>query len=52
MDKQLEVEPASLDMQAAVLPGSTDLLVMPVSDEFVPFNLEWELTEDQLLVEK
>jgi hypothetical protein len=50
MDKQLEFEPASFDMQAAVLPGSSDLLVMPVSDEFVPFNLEWESTEDQSLL--
>ena len=50
MDKQLEFEPASFDMQAAVLPGSTDLLVLPASDEFVPFNLEWESTEHQSLL--
>jgi len=50
MEKQLDLEPASFDMQATLLPGSTDLLVMPVSDEFVPFNLEWESTEDQSLL--
>jgi hypothetical protein len=52
MDKQLEFEPASFDMQATLLPGSTDLLVLPASDERVPFNLEWESTDDQSLVEK
>jgi hypothetical protein len=50
IDKQLEFEPASFDMQPALLPGSTDLLVLPASDEFVPFNLEWESTEDQSLL--
>jgi len=52
IDKQLEVEPTSFDMEAAVLPGSTDLLVLPASDEFVPLNLEWDSTEDESLVEK
>ena len=50
MDKQLEFEPASFDMQPALLPGSTDLLVLPASDEFVPLNLEWESVEDQSLL--
>jgi hypothetical protein len=50
MDKQLEFEPASLDMQPALVPGSSDLLVLPASDEFVPLNLEWELIEDQSLL--
>ena len=50
MDKQLEFEPASFDMQPALLPGSTDLLVLPASDEPVPLNLEWELLDDQSLL--
>jgi len=50
MDKQLEFEPASFDMQPALLPGSTDLLVLPASDEFGPLNLEWELLDDQSLL--
>jgi hypothetical protein len=50
IDKQVEFEPASFDMQAAVLPGSSDLLVLPASDEPVPLNLEWESVEDQSLL--
>ena len=50
MDKQLEFEPASFDMQPALQPGSTDLLVLPASDEPVPLNLEWELLDDQSLL--
>ena len=50
MDKQLEFEPASFDMQPALLPGSTDLLVLPASDEPVPLILEWESTEHQSLL--
>jgi hypothetical protein len=50
MEKQLEFEPASFDMQPALLPASTDLLVLPASDEFVPLKLEWELREDRSLL--
>ena len=47
MDQQLDGEPASFDMQPALLPQSTDLLLLPGSDERVPFNLEGELLDDQ-----
>jgi hypothetical protein len=45
-----EVEAASLEMQPALLPGSSDLLVLPGSDEPVPLNLEWELLDNQPLL--
>ena len=41
---------ASFEMQPALLPGKTDLLVLPASDEPVPLNLEWELLDDQSLL--
>jgi hypothetical protein len=47
MDQQLDVGPASFDMQPDLLPQSTDLLVLPASDERVPLNLEWESLDDQ-----
>jgi|SRR4051812_31478554 hypothetical protein len=50
IDKQVEFEPASLEMQPALQPGTSDRLVLPASDEFVPLNLEWELREDQSLL--
>jgi hypothetical protein len=50
MDKQLEFKPASFDMQPALLPASTDFLLLPASDEPVPLNLEWESVEDQSLL--
>jgi hypothetical protein len=50
IDKQVEFEPASFDIQPTLQPGSTDLLVLPASDEYVPLNLEWELREDQSLL--
>jgi hypothetical protein len=38
------------------LPASSDIPLLPAdllrSDEFVPFNLEWESLDDQLLLEK
>ena len=50
VDKQVEFEPASLEMQPPLLPGSSDLLVLPASDEFVPLTLEWESADDQRLL--
>jgi hypothetical protein len=50
MDKQVEFEPASFEMQPALLPGTSDLLLLPGSDERVPLNLEWESVEDQSLL--
>ena len=50
MDQQLDAEPASFEMQPALLPSSSDLLVLPASDERVPLNLEWELLENQSLL--
>jgi hypothetical protein len=48
LGKQVEFEPASFEMQAAVLPGTSDRLLLPASDQRVPLNLEWEsLDEDQ-----
>src|SRR5262249_40691444 len=52
MDNQLDFEPAPFDMQPTLVPGSTDLLLLPASDEFIPLNLEWESLEDQSLLEK
>ena len=52
MDKQLDFERARFDMQASLLPGSADLLVLPASDEFVPLNLEWDSLDDGSLPEK
>jgi len=45
-DKQLDFERARLDMQATLLPGSADLLVLPASDELVPLNLVWDSLDD------
>jgi len=45
-DKQLDFERARLDMQATLLPGSADLLVLPASEELVPLNLVWDSLED------
>ena len=50
MDKQVEFQPASFEMQPALQPGSSDRLVLPASDEFVPLNLEWDSLEDQSLL--
>jgi hypothetical protein len=50
MDQQLDVGPASFDMQAALLPAGTDLLLLPASDESVPFNLEWDSLDDQSML--
>jgi hypothetical protein len=47
MDKHLDFEPAPFEMQPALLPASTDFLLLPASDEPVPLNLEWESLEDQ-----
>ena len=47
LDQQLDVGPASFGMQPDLLPQSTDLLLMPASDERVPLNLEGELLDDQ-----
>jgi hypothetical protein len=52
MDKQLDVEPAPFEMQPALLPASSDFLLLPASDESVPLNLEWESLDDQLPLEK
>jgi hypothetical protein len=53
MDKQLHFEPARFEMQPALLPASSDFLLLPASDESVPLNLEWDsLVEDQSLREK
>lgn len=51
IDKQVEFEPASFEMEPALQPASTDLLLLPGSDERVPLNLEWESVEDQSLLQ-
>jgi hypothetical protein len=48
MDQQSDVDPGSFNMQPALLPGSTDLLVLPGSDEHISFDLEWELSDETL----
>src|SRR5215471_5611854 len=47
MEKGLDFERTRLAMQATLLPGSADLLVLPASDEFVPLNLEWDSLDDE-----
>jgi len=47
VDEQLEFEPASINMQPALQPAGTDLLLLPGSDEIVPLTLEWDSLDDQ-----
>ena len=49
---ELDSAPLTFDMQRSLRPRSRNIPVLPVSDEVVLLNLEWETLDDQSLLEK